>query len=170
MPWFKVDDGFHCHPKILAAGNAAIGLWTRCGSYVSDQITDGFVPETVAKLYGKPSEIRSLLEVGLWAKTAGGYQMHDYHDFNPTAEKVLADRDAAAERQREWREKRKAEKAAEAAMSQRDKPVSHGHVTRPRPDPTRPDPIKTLTQHGSLGAPVAEMKTIEDWAERRRLA
>ena len=33
MPWFNVDDGFAFHRKAVRAGNAAIGLWTRAGSW-----------------------------------------------------------------------------------------------------------------------------------------
>lgn len=29
MPWFRVDDDFALHPKAIAAGNAALGLWVR---------------------------------------------------------------------------------------------------------------------------------------------
>lgn len=32
MPWFVVDDSAHSHPKFIKAGNAAVGLWMRCGS------------------------------------------------------------------------------------------------------------------------------------------
>ena len=31
--WFKVDDNLALHPKVLGAGNAAMGMWVRAGSW-----------------------------------------------------------------------------------------------------------------------------------------
>lgn len=33
MSWFKVDDHLAFHRKTLAAGNEAMGLWVRAGSW-----------------------------------------------------------------------------------------------------------------------------------------
>lgn len=136
MPWFKVDDSFDTHAKAIRAGNQALGLWVRCGAYSARHLTDGFVPAEIAKLYGRAGEVRALVAAGLWSPIEGGYQMHDFHDYNPTSAQVRADRKAAAERQR---------RAREAAASRRDGGVSHavsnGEVRAesrsPRPDPTR---------------------------------
>jgi hypothetical protein len=138
MTWFKVDDGFHSHPKTIAAGNAAIGLWTRCGSHCSSYTTNGFVPKNIAKAFGTPAQVQRLLEVGLWREVSGGYQMHDFLDFNPTAEKVLADRAEAAERKRRWREQHR---QSVTEVSRPGHAVTSASVTDlshlPRPDPTR---------------------------------
>lgn len=124
MPWFKVDDGFHSHPKALTAGTPALGLWVRCGSWSAQQLTDGFVPATVVALYGTKAQAAALVSAGLWVKVSGGFSFHDWQDQQPTAQRVRADRHAATERQR---------RAREAAASRRDKSVSngvsHGNVT-----------------------------------------
>jgi hypothetical protein len=152
MTWFKVDDGFHSHPKTIAAGNAAIGLWTRCGSHCSSYTTNGFVPKNIAKAFGTPAQVQRLLEVGLWREVSGGYQMHDFLDFNPTAEKVLADRAEAAERKRRWREQHR---QSVTEVSRPGHAVTSASVTDlshlPRPDPTRPDPLtsRSLTTSNS---------------------
>lgn len=88
MPWFKVDDGMHSHPKTVIAGTPAIGLWVRCGSWSSDQLTDGFVPAGIALMYGTRPMIRQLLASGLWTEVEGGYQFHDWGDRNPMRETV----------------------------------------------------------------------------------
>ncbi len=31
MVWFKIDDGFWSHPKVLELSDAAVALWTRAG-------------------------------------------------------------------------------------------------------------------------------------------
>lgn len=38
-----------------------------------------------------------LVAAGLWEKVAGGFIVHDYHDYQPTKEKVEADREAKRE-------------------------------------------------------------------------
>jgi len=43
MPWFKVDDTLAFHAKVVAAGNAAMGLWVRAGAHSMQQLTDGFI-------------------------------------------------------------------------------------------------------------------------------
>lgn len=169
MTWFKIDDGFHCHPKAVAAGNAAIGLWTRLGAYSSDQLTDGFIPAAIAKGYGTKAELNrladravNLLEPGAHPTYGDGYWIHDYHDYNPTAEKVRADRAEAAERQRRSREQRAESRRTSHNLSRRDShdPVSHD------PDPTRPEeePLTSETsftsdihRHGEIDTAVANL-------------
>lgn len=108
MPWFRVDDNADDHPKFHAAGNAAIGLWTRCGAWSMRQLTDGYVPGWVAERYGTPAQIRRLVEVGLWDEKDDGYVFHDWQDRQPSRAKVEADRAAAAARQARARERRDA--------------------------------------------------------------
>jgi hypothetical protein len=45
MSWFRVDDTLAAHPKTRRAGLAAMGLWTVAGSWSSQQLTEGFVPD-----------------------------------------------------------------------------------------------------------------------------
>lgn len=150
MSWFKLDDGFHSHPKILAAGNPAVGLFCRCGSYVSQHLTDGFIPDAVAALYGTQEEIAQLLAVELWKPTRGGYLMPDYLDYNPSKERVLAERRANTERVNRWRDVQRRSKAvgngvgnAITGKGQAKTPAydpTCNAVGNASPDPTRPHP------------------------------
>lgn len=90
MPYLNVDDQLAFHRKTVAAGNAAMGLWVRAGSWASGQPVDGLIPHDIAKAIGKPGEINALLRVGLWEETSDGYQMHDYTDHNMTAAEYAA--------------------------------------------------------------------------------
>jgi hypothetical protein len=113
MPWFKVDDSAHAHPKMRRAGKAAVGLWVMCGSYAAAYLTDGMVPaETAAE--GTPTQIAKLVKVGLWHENGhscprcpqpapGDYVMHDYLRYNPSRARVLAERDREAEKKRNQR-------------------------------------------------------------------
>ncbi|MEV4155444.1 hypothetical protein AB0J48_20680 [Nocardia salmonicida] len=83
MPWFRVDDDAAFHSKIVAAGNAAIGLWTRAGSWSSRELTDGFVPKHMIASMGTPTQAKKLVQVRLWDKVDGGYQFHQWAERQP---------------------------------------------------------------------------------------
>lgn len=111
MTWFKIDDSAHMHPKVIAAGNAALGLWLRCGAYSAQHLTEGAVPGLVAKQYGTAPQAAKLVKVGLWHEAdhdcprcpqpaVGDYIVHDFFEGgrNATRAQVEANRSAAAER------------------------------------------------------------------------
>lgn len=99
MTWFKVDDSFHSHPKVLATEPAALGLWVIAGSWSSDNLTEGFVPDHVLpRLLPDSAKLaRALVTAGLWKRMQGGYTFHDWTDFNPTAEQEKRKKQARAE-------------------------------------------------------------------------
>src|SRR6516164_6240943 len=69
MPWFKVDDSIHSHPKSHTAGLAAMGLWVVSGSHSAAYLSDGFISRrAVQKLAGKDTlKLASrLVAAGLW--------------------------------------------------------------------------------------------------------
>src|SRR3989304_2133673 len=109
MSWAKIDDNFYDHPKVVAAGTEGIALFVCALSYSSRYLTDGFIPAPqVRRLIETDDPERAaqrLVAVGLWDQTAGGYHIHDYLKYNPSAAQVQADRDATAKRKAEWRDK-----------------------------------------------------------------
>jgi hypothetical protein len=85
MTWFKVDDGFAMHPKAVAAGNPALGLWVRAGAWSASQLTDGVIPRhMVAALGGRPREAAALVDAGLWLEHVDGWAFHDWQTYQPT--------------------------------------------------------------------------------------
>lgn len=89
MPFFAVDDGFYSHPKRIACSTAAVGVWALAGSWSSHHRTDGLVPRhALATFGGKPKDAQQLVSAGLWEEVEGGWLIHDFHDYNPTAEEV----------------------------------------------------------------------------------
>lgn len=148
MTWGKVDDKLHSSIKWRATPKPARALWATALSWCMDQLTDGFVPiGMLTALDGTRAEANALVRAGLWEDVDGGWLFHDWLEYQPSRETVLADRKAAAERQRRAREK--------AAASRRDSRVTHGEVTPPvTVPPTRPDPTRTsgvLSVVGELG-------------------
>lgn len=128
MAWFKIDDGFHCHPKVFAAGTPAVGLYVRCGSWAAQQVTDGIVPKHVAKMYGTPRMIKALIDAGLWHQKghdcescptldANSYAIHQYLEKNPSRTETDAARKAKSERQQRWREGKRAAEDADVDAS-----------------------------------------------------
>lgn len=101
MAWVKLDDKFRVHPKLLAVSPVAGWLWVCALGYCNDHFTDGAVPGR--GLIGVAPTIRNplryaeeLVKAGLWATTESGWQIHDYHDYQPTAEEVIAKKAAVS--------------------------------------------------------------------------
>lgn len=100
--WFRVDDTFNSHPKARKATQAAIGLWSVCGSWSGQNLTDGYVPRWYVRTW--PNGIRNaqkLVQVGLWTETVKdgvpGYQFHEWEQANPLREDVIRQRDQRSE-------------------------------------------------------------------------
>lgn len=125
MAWFNVDDMLHGHPKTRRAGLPAMGLWTVSGSYCNQYLTEGYVPEWFVKSW--PNGVKyagELVKAGLWEATPKGspepgWIFHDWDDHQRSKEQIMTDKERNKARQKEWREKRKAEREAE-----RDNPSS----------------------------------------------
>lgn len=125
MAWFKVDDGFHSHPKADACTDEALGLWTRCGSYSSDYNLFGFVPDSRVNTARRKKSADLLVRAGLWHRAeddcdcrvtetrSGGWYFHDWLDCQPSVEDV----EAALE----WRKKKDRERQARRRDRLRDK-------------------------------------------------
>jgi len=124
MTWAKLDDQYADHPKIVAVGPLADWLHTCAIVYCSRYLTDGFVPAiAVAKLanfegvatlvngewqqVNVTALVTALLQAKLWDECDGGYVLHDFLQYNPSAEKVKEDRVKEAKRIAEWRERQR---------------------------------------------------------------
>lgn len=102
---FSIDDAWdNCGP-VARAGNAAFGVYCRCGAWVARNTTDGFIPAEVAAAYASPELARKLVDVGLWEIVDGGWFMPDYLKLNQSAVQVKSRRDKDAKRKAAWREK-----------------------------------------------------------------
>jgi hypothetical protein len=104
MPWVKLDDGFMEHPKVVAAGGHATLLFVAGLCYCARNLTDGKIPAAMVPrltdLTAPMKLARKLVVVGLWEEIEGGYLVHDWLDWNPSAAETLAKRAAASETKR----------------------------------------------------------------------
>lgn len=95
MPWVRFEDNFDEHQKIVGLTDAAFRLWIRATAYSARYLTDGLISRSVAKSLRPHDWARSagqLTRAGLWEVVDGGYQVHDYHEYQPTKETVLEQR------------------------------------------------------------------------------
>jgi hypothetical protein len=118
MTWFLVDDNLTFHRKVIAAGNAAMGLWVRAGAQSARELSDGFVPKSMANQLGTRAQIAALIRVGLWRDVDGGYEFHDWLDINDSRERVQEKRRSNRDRQSRFR-------GRNALLDEPEQPVSN---------------------------------------------
>ena len=176
MGWVRVDDHFNEHPKLARVGPCGWGIWIAGLAYCNRNLTDGFIPRAVARSLGDfefvlENEvyrlgvtagtagmdldatwvISLLVDAGLWYEVRDGYQVHDYHDFQPSKEKVLAEREQKAARQQRWRSGQ-ADASVDALV---DASVDGGVDALVSTDPN-PNPNPNHTNTSSLRSDVVE--------------
>lgn len=147
MPWFKVDDNLAFHSKTVDAGNAAMGLWVRAGSWCAQNLTDGFLPGHMLPMLGTAQQAARLVRAGLWNRESGGFSFHEWGERQPKREAIENERAAARERMRAAREAKRGKKTASPQVSGESSPEvpRTGPDVFGNPDPTRPDPTHTTT-------------------------
>jgi hypothetical protein len=93
------------HPKVMAIGNEGTGAFARMISYCSCYLTNGRVPADAVRLIcpnRKLLERMNDLDV-VELLDSGSVLIRDYLDYNPSRDKIEADREAAKERMRHRR-------------------------------------------------------------------
>lgn len=145
MAWVKLDDRFYTNRKVLDAGRDARELYLVGLTYCAGNLSDGFIPDTALPALAVTVDVTvlpivsscatRLVMVGLWESAEGGYRVHDYLNFNPSAAHVRAEREATRQRVTDWRRQRKAPAAPsikEGSNASRNGVTSAGvtpHVT-----------------------------------------
>jgi hypothetical protein len=139
MPWFRVDDGFWSHPKVVELSPDAIALWVRAGSYAAQHLTDGVISvSALPMLGGTRPHADELVIAGLWEQTdARTWTFKDWMDYQPSRSQILADRDAAAERKRRSREAAR----RKSQMESRRDAARDGHGTDVFTQPASSTPV-----------------------------
>jgi hypothetical protein len=144
----RVDQGFYENKKIASLDPIAREVLLKMILYSGRALTDGFVPANIATELANMEPLKELLssligrrpmaKIAKWLASGavldriwqasgvevvpGGYQIHDYLDWQRSAEDVRKRREKDAIRQRNLR----AKLAAEEQMSRRDSRVTHG--------------------------------------------
>lgn len=150
MTWVKLDDRFPSHRKIALLADRAFRLHVSALCWCAENLTDGYVSERelplVARLRNPRAAAKELVGAGLWDRVDGGWLVHDYLDYNPSRDQVLAERKKNAERQERFR-RRKAGKPTppDDASNGRSNGVTNG-VTKGQAE-TKTESKRGQTQH-----------------------
>jgi len=153
MVWQKIDDQFGVSQKVIRIPRKrrqqCVGLWVLAANYAVRALTDGVIEEhELDELDARDVDVAELVRVGLWhhhgdrcdsprdqCKPApkGGVSIHDFLAYNPSREKVMADREAERVRKASQRQSKRSPSGTPAGRD----PVSE------HPVPSRPDPVPT---------------------------
>lgn len=126
MPWVRLDDEFATHRVIKGLTDAAFRLHVEALCWCSTNTTDGHIRGVeLQQIDLRPRAKKAaaeLVNAGRWhtrghacpkcPQPTDGWIIHDYLEFQFSRERILADRAAAAERQRRWLEKHQGRKTA----------------------------------------------------------
>jgi len=123
MPWVRFDDHFPVNRKVDGLSDTAFRLHVSAIFWCARNLTDGVVPEedlelVTARVRAPARFSTELVRRGLWHEAGydcgsatcpppgtNGWVIHDYWEFQPSKDRVLADRASSAERQQRWRER-----------------------------------------------------------------
>lgn len=171
-PGFNVDLGFYDSAEVLSIPRrhraAAVGVWTLCGAYSANKLTDGHVSAEKLREFGCTPAIRAALMATqpepLWVTGTqpGAIQFTRWPKWQRTSAEVKTYREGEAKRKREARGAgRGASTSEDAEMSGR---TSDGHPTDVRPDscdprgraPARQTETKTETKTDNSSLTLAE--------------
>lgn len=95
--WTRLDDELIDHRKIFMAGEAigkngpaiALGFYAVALMWSNKHLSDGFLSDAVIRSFGhvdNPLSVAgALAKAGLFDRSDGGYEIHDFRDFNPSA-------------------------------------------------------------------------------------
>lgn len=152
MTWVKIDDKFFDNLTNRGLGAAGRDLFVASLCFCAKTDTDGEIPKTeipllLAQAQAKPGIVKKLVAAGRWTDDGDHYTVVNYLRYNPSAEQVRTEREAAAERQRRWR------------LSRRDKtPLHNGERNGvSSPSPSRPVPSRsTESSSNNRGLPTGE--------------
>jgi hypothetical protein len=98
VSWVKVDDKAWSHPKFAGLTGNAVRLWLFAMCWSAGHETDGRLPKVVLRTLGATQkEAKALVDVGLWHETPDGWEVHDFLEYQPSAEDNRTRREAKAQ-------------------------------------------------------------------------
>ncbi len=152
MTWLRIDDKFTRHRKVAPLSDAAFRLHVTGMVYSSEFETDGRI--RAGWLRAMPSLatgkklmacVAELLQAGVWVphEDGDGWQIHDFLQWNPSADQVRSKREARAQAGALG-----GRRSVEAKLKQTSKQLleqaASNDAAKFNPVPARPDPISEL--------------------------
>lgn len=110
MPWVRLDDRFPSHRKVAILPDRAFRLHVSAICWCAENLTDGRISDRelplITHIRGIKATAKQLQDAGLWDRLDDGWMIHDYLDYNPSREQVVAERKKNAERQERFRRRK----------------------------------------------------------------
>lgn len=149
MGWVRIEDSFFRHRKVVDLSVPAKALFLAGLCRASEQLTDGFlsigaVRAMVGELGISTKTPAELVASGMWHKTDGGYDIHDYLDYQPSAESERRRRDQVSRRVQQHRARKRWSNASRNAVTS---PVTD--TVTPPVSNDAPEPIPELLTSSS---------------------
>lgn len=148
--WSKISDDFFRNPKIVAVGRDARDLHIVAICHANEHLTDGFIASHYLRRLAADAEIDTVQECvtrlvsgGLWHETEGGWQIHDFLEYNPSREEVLKQREDTARRKSDWKQRNSERRAERQAERVPERVPNGGGTPAPVPGPV-PVPISLI--------------------------
>ena len=161
MTWARFDDGFPGHRKVRRLTDGAYRLHTTAICHCAHDLTDGLVTpediEDMPSIRQAEKRIIELIRRDLWSVVPDGWMIHDYLDYNPSREQVMAERESARERKETWKAKRRAERNAVPNAV----PNGVGNVA-PYPYPSRTRPVPVVSTSVETSNPNRSVSDAQD--------
>lgn len=189
MAWGRLHDQANANAKLLALSDAAWRMWG-CGLiYCQCNLTDGFIPEHAIHTFGVRAKNKQAVADELcrvlvpgkgpcWRRVDGGYEVHDYLDWNDSRADILEGRQRARERLTKHRTKRVVKRVSDAVMQEANAAFQDGFraalETQSEHGPTYHDrtctnqdlssglSTRTEKQEHAPSAPARSVETVEN--------
>ena len=154
MSWVRIDDKAWAHPKLSSLSGNAVRLWLWALCWCNQQESDGRIPSSVLRLLGGCGrEAKELVESGLWEEADGGWQVHDYLQYQPSKQQLEKTRTETRERVAAARERRRNANVTPLHAST-DLTCNANVTTAPtQPVPTQPNPTQPASERERAQAP-----------------
>ncbi len=161
--WTALSTRFFRDPKVVNAGRDSALLYLAGLCYSQEHLTDGVIPKGALRIIAAESftttkAANALVREGLWIESDTNYTVAQWSEWNRSKDEVEAQRAAANERKRAWREAKDKKRTGPVTDAARDASRDAGHdgdgtgrATRPSrstPDLTPdlpPTPLRDAT-------------------------
>lgn len=164
MAYVRLEDSALNHPKVARLSAHAFRLWVWGLCHAQMHLTDGYLAARLLpnRRQSRPNVAAAeLCEAHLWEPVEGGYQIHDYLQYNDSKEVVEARKQKARERMQERRSGADRRLDPPAPLSQ-SSDVVRANITRT----TREAPLPLVSISSSERKEEREEKTPEARAAR----
>lgn len=154
MSWARLDDSFPEHPKVVDLTPEAFRLCITAICYSARNLTDGVLKQAWLRTNAPKKLATELAAAGLWDEHPLGYVIHDYLEFNPSRDKVVAERAKRSAAGKRGADNRWHSKSDGSGYSERDGSSDADRIDiSDAPDPSPPsgskDPSGTPRKRGA---------------------